>query len=110
MRQVTSQLDVFRAEHVRVGQSVALRATPPQMIQSSAGSASELNLISEVRGEEKYFHLHAQFYEHQGRLQEQMIARVQQQASSHTQRVQEEAREFQNTLQDYAEVVISHRV
>eukprot|EP00971_Amphidinium_carterae_P132816 2630305-Amphidinium_carterae.2 len=53
MRQVSSQHQVFRAEHnaqlVRIRQSTALRATPPQLIQASGGSDREISLLSEVR-------------------------------------------------------------
>eukprot|EP00971_Amphidinium_carterae_P016577 327384-Amphidinium_carterae.1 len=82
------------------------------MIQPSAGSTRELTLINEVRhyqAEEEYFHLKEQRYEHQGRLQKQMIVCVQQQANIHTYRVQKEARGFQCAVQDNAEAVISQR-
>eukprot|EP00971_Amphidinium_carterae_P218966 4346398-Amphidinium_carterae.1 len=102
MRQVSNQHQVFRAEHnaqlVRIRQSTASRATPQQLIHAAGGSAREISLMSEVRqfrAEEEYYRLHEQLFEHQGRLQEQMIASVQQQANNHTARVQEEARGFQ---------------
>eukprot|EP00971_Amphidinium_carterae_P328558 6460505-Amphidinium_carterae.2 len=113
MRQVSNQHQVLRAEHnaqlVRIRQSTALRSTPPQMIHAPGGSARELSLMSEVRqfrAEEEHYRLREQLFEHQGRLQEQMIVSVQQQANNHTAKVQEEARGFQTAVQDNAEVTL----
>eukprot|EP00971_Amphidinium_carterae_P350709 6491699-Amphidinium_carterae.1 len=66
--------------------------------------------VRQFRAEEEHCRLHEQLFEHQGRLQEQMIASVQHQANHHTARVQEEARGFQRAVQDNAEAVIAQRV
>eukprot|EP00971_Amphidinium_carterae_P287182 5700888-Amphidinium_carterae.3 len=46
-RQVSNQHQVFRADNnaqlVRIRQSTALRATPPQMIHASSGSAERFH-------------------------------------------------------------------
>eukprot|EP00971_Amphidinium_carterae_P124661 2469338-Amphidinium_carterae.1 len=60
--------------------------------------------VRQFRAEEEYYRLHEQLFEHQGGLQEQMIANVQQQANNL------ETRGFQRAVQDNAEVVIAQRL
>eukprot|EP00971_Amphidinium_carterae_P319891 6358443-Amphidinium_carterae.1 len=120
MRQVASQHQAFRAEHhaqlVRFRQSTALWATPPQLIHASGDFAKVISHMSEVRDRQtsqsrgKYYKLHEQLFEHQGRLQEQMIVNVQHQANNCTAKVQEEARGFQRAVQDNAEAIIAQRI
>eukprot|EP00971_Amphidinium_carterae_P203540 4039344-Amphidinium_carterae.1 len=71
---------------------------------------SRMSEVRQFKAEEEYHRLHEQLFEHQGRLQAQMIASVQQQANNHTVRAQEEARGPKRAAQDNAEAVIAQRI